>query len=478
MPFKCRSFAPAMIKLITSKRTFREIASWRRLLLTLFLATATTGVQSAEVTVLRGTKVWDGTGTPAIEGADVVIRGDRIVSVGAAESQELPADATVVDCSGKTLIPGLISAHSHVGQVDGVESGAGNYNRDNILRQLRQYEAYGVTSIAALGLNGPLFYQLREKLHAGELPGSDLFGADRGIGVADGAPPALAVKVAGDQLDRPASPAAAREAVRAAKNRGADLIKIWVDDFRGSLPVKMSPEIYAAVIDEAHQAGLRVAAHVFYLDDAKSLIEAGVDILAHGVRDQPVDQEFIDLLKSHDVWYIATIGVDESAYIYADQPQWMQEPFFLNALQPALRTQLGSPEWRAGILANRKLGSSRDSVAMNQRNLAAIHQGGGKIGFGADSGANPLRIPGFAEHRELQLICDAGISPLEALKIATSNSAVLLQLADRGTLAPGQLADIVILDADPSQNIRNAQRINAVWHRGKKTAGRISDFTP
>lgn len=428
--------------------------------------------------MLRGAKVLDGTGAPVIEGADVVIEGDRIAYVGVAKSKELPPDAKIIDCSGKTLIPGLISAHSHIGQVDGVESGAANYNRENILRQLRQYEAYGVTTIAALGLNGPLFYQLRDKLHAGELPGSDLFGADRGIGVANGAPPAAAVKVADDQIDRPETPAAARAAVQAAKSRGTDLIKIWVDDFRGSLPVKMSPEIYAAVIDEAHQAGLRVAAHVFYLDDAKSLIKAGVDILAHGVRDQPVDQELIDLLKANDVWYIATIGVDESAYIYADQPVWMRAPFFLHALQPALREQLESPEWRAGILANRKLGSSRESVAMNQRNLAAIHQGGGKVGFGADSGANPLRIPGFAEHRELQLICEAGISPQDALKIATSNSAALLKLPDRGTLAAGQLADIVVLDADPSEDVTNIQRINAVWRRGKQTSGPVSDFTP
>ena len=461
-----------------SKRELHTCATWRRLLLSLVCVIGTAEVQAAEMTVLRGAKVWDATGTPPVEGVDVVIEGDRIAAVGPTNSLEIPADAKVIDCSGKTLMPGLISAHAHVGQVDGVESGAANYNRENILRQLRQYEAYGVTTIAALGLNGPLFYQLRDKLHVGALPGSDLFGADRGIGVADGAPPASAIKVADDQIDRPESSAAAREAVRAAKARGADLIKIWVDDFRGSLPVKMSPEIYAAVIDEAHKGGLRVAAHVFYQEDAKALINARVDILAHGIRDQPVDQELIQLLKSNDVWYIATIGVDESAYIYADQPDWMREPFFLHALQPALRGQFESPEWREGILANRKLSSSRESVKMNQRNLAAIHRAGGKVGFGADSGANPLRIPGFAEHRELQLICDAGVSPQEALKIATSNSASLLKLPDRGTIAAGQLADIVVLDGDPTEDIANVQRINAVWRRGKQTSGPVTEFTP
>lgn len=447
-------------------------------LMALCLAGVAATSSAADVTILRGAKILDGVGAAAIDGAELVIEGDSIDYVGPSEGFKPPADAKIVDYKGKTLIPGLIAAHSHVGQVDGVENGAANFNRENILRQLRQYETYGVTTIASLGLNGPLFYDLRKELHAGMLPGADLFGADRGIGVAGGAPPESAIKVQPDQLDRPATPDAARAAVRAAKDRGADLIKIWLDDFRGTLPIKMSPEIYAAVIDEAHKLDLRVAAHVYYLADAKALIKADVDVLAHGVRDQTIDGELIDMLKSDGVWYVATIGVDESAYIYADQPAWMKEPFFLHALQPALRTQLENPDWRAGVLANRKLAASRDAVAMNQRNVAALHEAGVKIGFGADSGANPLRIPGFAEHRELQLHCAAGLSPLVALRLATSNSAALLNLDDRGSLAAGKLADVVVLGADPSQDVANFQRIEAVWHRGQEVAGSIAAFNP
>jgi imidazolonepropionase-like amidohydrolase len=313
-----------------------------------------------------------------------------------------------------------------------------------------------------------LFYELREQLHQGKLPGADMLGADRGLGVAGGAPPAAAINVADDQLDRPETPAAARAAVQAAKARGADLVKFWLDDFRGSVPVKMTPEIYAAIIDEAHLQDLRVAAHVYYLNDAKALAKAGVDILAHGIRDQPVDDELIGLLKANSVWYIATIGVDESAYIYADRPDWIDQPFFIRALQPAVQAQFASAAWRDGVLANPKLAASREAVQMNQRNLAALHQGGVQIAFGADSGANPLRIPGFAEHRELVLMGDAGLTPLDALTAATGDSAKALGLNDRGVIAAGKLADLIVLDADPIADIESTQRIHAVWHRGEK----------
>ena len=255
-------------------------------------------------------------------------------------------------------------------------------------------------------------------------------------------------------------------------------MKIWVDDFRGSLPVKMSPEIYAAVIDEAHAQGLRVASHVYYLEDAKRLAKLKVDVLAHAVRDQPVDAELIKLLKDNDVIYIPTIGVDESAYVYADRPEWMGTDFFQHSLQPALREQFDSASWREGVLANRKLADSRQAVVMNQQNASALQRAGVRLGFGADSGANPVRIPGFAEHRELQLLCEAGLTPLEALQTATVNAAAALGLDDRGAIAAGKLADFVILDADPTGDVRNFQSIVSVWHRGKKVSGVVQEFQP
>ena len=241
----------------------------------------------AQTTALRGARVIDGTGGAAIDNATIVIRDGRIVAIGPSAGTPVPGDAEVVDYAGKTIIPGLISAHSHVGISVGLKAAAENYNRDAILRQLKQLEAYGVTTVMALGLNGPLFYELRPELHAGKLPGADLFGADQGIGIVGGQPSAAVVPVAENQISRPDTVEMARESIRQMAARKTDMVKIWLDSGGGLMP-KLKPEVYSAVIEEAHKNGLRVAAHIYDLDDAKAIVKAGVDVVAHGVRDKPV----------------------------------------------------------------------------------------------------------------------------------------------------------------------------------------------
>src|SRR6516225_11575471 len=142
----------------------------------------------------------------------------------------------------------------------------------------------------------PMFYELRPELHAGRLPGADLFGADQGIGVVGGQPSAAVVPVGENQVSRPDTVEMARESIRQMAARKTDMVKIWLDSAGGLMP-KLKPEVYSAVIDEAHKNGLRVAAHIYDLDDAKAVVRAGVDVIAHGVRDKPVDSEFIDMMK-------------------------------------------------------------------------------------------------------------------------------------------------------------------------------------
>src|SRR5262245_60607432 len=293
----------------------------------------------AQTTALRGARVIDGRGGAPIDNATILIRGGRIVAIGSASGTPIPNGAEVVNYTGKTIIPGLISDHSHVGIFVGLKAAPENYNRDSILRQLKQLEAYGVTTVMALGLNGPLFYELRPELHAGRLPGADLFGADQGIGVVGGQPSAAVVPVGENQVSRPDTVEMARESIRQMATRKTDMVKIWLDSAGGLMP-KLKPEVYSAVIDEAHKNGLRVAAHIYDLDDAKAVVRAGVDIIAHGVRDKPVDSEFIDLMKAQSVWYIPTIVLDYTNFVFADQPSWTREPFFQRALHPAVRAQL------------------------------------------------------------------------------------------------------------------------------------------
>lgn len=425
--------------------------------------------------VLRGGRVIDGTGGPPIENAVLVLDGQVIRAVGTASEVPVPSGARVIELNGATVVPGLISDHSHVGLIDGTDTAPGHYTRENILRQLAQFEAYGVTTVTSLGMNGPLFYELQPELHRGALPGADLFGADRGIGVPSGAPP---MDVGAEQLYRVATPEQAREAVRETAKRHPTFVKIWVDDLHGTT-TKMSSAVYAAVIDEAHRAGLRVAAHIYYLDDARQLVADGVDVLAHGIRDRAVDDDLVAAMKAKKTWYIPTIGLDESFYIYAEQRPFMSAPFFRHALQPAVAAQLDDPSWRRKVLEDlTNVTVDQQAVATNQRNLKTLHDAGVQIGFGTDSGATPLRIPGFAEHRELKLMTGAGLTPLEAIRSATHDAAALLGLTDRGSLARGKLADFVVVEGNPATNIADLDRITAVWHRGRRVRDRVESFTP
>jgi imidazolonepropionase-like amidohydrolase len=455
-------------------RSFRNLLAG--MLLTVSVVSQAQTPASDQATVLRGARVIDGVSGNLIDNATIVIRDGRILAIGPAASVTPPPNSNVIDYSGKTIIPGLISDHSHVGIFAGAKSAPENYNRNFILQQLRQYEAYGVTAVTALGLNGPLFYELRQDMHAGRLPGADLFGADQGIGAVGGQPSAAAVQVGDNQISRPNGEERARAAIRDMAARKTDLVKIWLDSAGGLMP-KIKPEVYSAVIDEAHKNGLRVAAHIYDLDDAKAIVRAGVDIIAHGVRDKAVDAELIEMVKARSVWYIATIGLDESIYSFPEQAAWTQEPFVQRVLHPSVHTLLDDPAYRERVLAAPATAKARAAVANNKENLKTLHDAGVRIGFGSDSGVG-MRYAGVAEHRELALSVEAGLTPLQALTLATSNAAALLKLEDRGVLAPGKLANLVVLDGDPTLDIGNSKKIHAVWHRGKQAAGPVETFTP
>jgi imidazolonepropionase-like amidohydrolase len=446
-------------------------------ILALVFAVLSSSVQAAHspAVLLRDVRLIDGNGGPPVEHADILIRGSKIAAINTAAAREIPPHSRVIELTGKTVLPGLISDHSHVGLVKGTSVSGNNITQANILRQLRQYTVYGVTTVTSLGLNLEPFYEVQPRAHSGATGTADLVGADRGFGAPNGAPP-VSLGLLDIQVYRPATAEEARSEVRETAQRHPDLIKIWVDDMRHTMPFKMNPEIYEAVIDEAHANGLRVAAHVFYLEDAKRLVGDGVDILAHGVRDTEVDSDFVKSIKSRGTWYIPTLGLDESSYIYAEHPEWLRQPFLRRALQPSVAAQLRDPAWRARVLGDSKaLAAQKQAVSTNLKNVKTLFDAGVNIGFGTDSGASPLRIPGFAEHHELKLLTDAGLTPLQAIQTATKNAAALLHLNDRGVIAPGKLADLLVVEGDPSKDISAVDQIDSVWRLGRKVAdGRVA----
>ncbi|HWZ01252.1 MAG TPA: amidohydrolase family protein, partial [Edaphobacter sp.] len=284
---------------------------------------------AAPTVLLRDVRLIDGTGAPPQEHVSLLLRNGRIEKIG--ERLIVPSGVQVRELSGKTVMPGLISAHSHLGLiVEDAESSASGYTRENVTAQLKQFERYGVTTILSLGANRDLVYALRDEQRRGRLEGATIFTAGRGIGVPGGAPGLLA---AADQIYRPATADEARKDVDELAAHRADIVKIWVDKGHGAMP-EMTPEIYKAVIDEAHRKNLRVAAHEYALEDAKELVADGVDVLAHSVRDQEVDDAFIQAMKQHKVWYVPTFTVDESFFVYAGRPEFMETAFFRQAAGP------------------------------------------------------------------------------------------------------------------------------------------------
>ena len=252
--------------------------------------------------------------------------------------------------------------------------------------------------------------------------------------------------------------------------RHPDIIKIWVDDFFGATEPKMPPEIYGAVIDEAHKHGLRVAAHIFHLEDAKSLLRDGLDVIAHSVRDKPVDQEFIDLMKKNRAGYIATLTLDEAQFVYAEHPAWMDTAAFRSAVEPNVRETWLTAEYVSKIKRSPLTRLNKAALAQGMNNVKLLYDAGVLVGFGTDSGATPTRLPGWAEHRELQLLVEAGLSPMEAIQCATRNAAdVLGDLKNRGTLEPGKRADFLILDADPPPISKyHAARGGLSWRQARR----------
>jgi imidazolonepropionase-like amidohydrolase len=424
------------------------------------------GAFAQQATVLTNVTIVDGTGSPAQHDRTVVVKADRIESIGAGHEHP-PSSAKVIDLHGQTIMPLIINTHGHLGLTKGTSGSQANETDDNIRHQLLRYQEYGVGAVLSMGTDGKRFAEIREESRRGELPGADVYTAGIGFGAKNGVPPA---NMGFGEVFRPETPVEARSEVAQQAPRKPDFIKVWVDDFWGQYP-KMPSEIYGAIIDEAHKDGLRVAAHVYHLEDARLLVADGVDVLAHSIRDGDVDDALIADMKKHNVAYIPTLSLDDFAFAYGDSPKWVDDPFFTAALDPGVLEMIASPEYKAKVQSNKVTAQEQAALPQAMRNLKKIYEAGILVSLGTDSGATPIRIQGFAEHMELALMVQAGLTPLQAITVATSNAAKLLGIEDQyGTLAVGKKANFIVLEKDPSQDIHNTQTIRAVWKNGNKVS--------
>jgi imidazolonepropionase-like amidohydrolase len=244
-----------------------------------------------------------------------------------------------------------------------------------------------------------------------------------------------------------------------------DLVKVWVDDHLGK-EKKIPLDLVKHIIGDAHQAHLKAAAHIFYLEDARTLVNSGLDALAHSVRDKPVDAAFVAAMKEHGVYQIPTLSREASMFVYGSYSKMLDEPLFGQAVSPAMLKTLKTPEYQKKQASDPDFHEYPQFLKTAQANLKKLHDAGVKIAFGTDTGV-PLRIPGYFEHWEMQLMSEAGIPARDIIVAASKNASEMLGVQkDLGTLEKGKWADLVILTKDPLADIRNSRSIDKVMIAG------------
>jgi len=385
------------------------------------MSVPTTGQAQGNVTAFEGARIIVGDGSPAIEKGTIVVTGQNITAVGA--NVQVPAGAQRVNLAGKTVMPMIIDTHIH----------APDDVAENV-RDMKRRAYWGVSAAMSMGTETK---DTSLKQRSQDVPGqAKILSAGRGItGIEKGREQA-AYWVG--------TVAEARKVVQENAAKRPDIIKIWVDDRDGTVP-KLTPELYGAIIDEAHKANVRVTAHIFNLDDGKGLLKANVDAFAHSVRDKDVDQEFLTMMKQRPN---VTVNPNLPGRGVMTDISWLQG-------------KLPADEFANVQKGNVDNAKQAQAFGIQSRNLKKLSDQGTRIVLGTD-GNQP-----YAPHQEMESMAVSGMTPMQVIVASTSRAAEFMRLNNQGAIQVGKSADLLVLDANPLDNITNTRRINAVYHKGQ-----------
>ncbi|MEX2260724.1 MAG: amidohydrolase family protein [Bryobacteraceae bacterium] len=414
--------------------------------------------EEANVTAIIGAVLIDGNGGAPISDSVVVVAGSRIVAAGSRTNVTIPASSEKIDGRGKFLLPGLVDMHVHLGTSAKPAFSAAEYTKERIEQNLRAYLYYGITTVRSVGTERDAGFAVRKAQREGLLDGARLFTAGRGFTAPGGHPriPGL-----GEILRQPATPEDARREVGELASQNADLIKIWVDDIGGSRP-KIKREVIEAILEEARVHKIPVVAHIQSLADTEHLVQNGAAGILHMVRDtENIDPSFLSRLRDLKIVFTPTLVRQELAWLYTDHPERLDDPDVKRTIEDSVIEEVRKVAREA-----KPSPGGREDFAIAMRNTKRFAAAGVPIAVGSDGGSS-IDFPGSMTHREIELLVEAGLSPMDVIVAATRNGGLGLgKLDEFGTVEPGKRADVLLVTANPLEDVRNLRRIERLMQNG------------
>ena len=405
-----------------------------------------------------GAVLIDGTGGPPMSDSVVVVAGSRIRAVGNRANMPIPAGVEKIDGMGKFLVPGLIDLHVHPGTRSGPKFNAAEYTRERLEHNLNAYLYFGVTTVRSMGTDRQAAFDVRKAERDGQLLTANLFTAGRGF-TAPGGHPSQEV---GDVVIQTNSPEEARKQVAALAAEQVDAIKIWVDDLGGTAP-KIKPEVTDAILDEARKFNIPVTAHIYSLADTEHLVKAGAAGFLHMIQDtENIDPAFIARLRDLRIVFTPTLVRQELDWLYAEHPEMLNDSDVARSVDSDVIAAA-----KQAAQAGHPSAKDRQDFERAVHNTGKLAAGGVLIGVGSDGGSS-LDFPGLMTHRELELLVQAGLTPMDAIVAATRTGAFALRKTEElGTIEPGREADLMLVSANPLEDIRNLRKIDRIMLHGE-----------
>jgi imidazolonepropionase-like amidohydrolase len=418
------------------------------------------GVAKAQTgpVVFEGGRLIVGDGSVPIENGAMVVRDGRITAIGHKGSIQTPSGAARVDLTGKTVMPTLVNVHVHIGYEGYTSWSAQNYTPQNVIDHLEREAFYGVGATQSVGSSPTdASIQFVQDQQAGKFPLASRFFFMPGMAPLQGGPDAILIKgtSALHAVYEISTPEQARAAVRSMAAKKLKSVKIWVDERHGTYP-KMPPEIYNAIIDEAHKHQMMVNAHATTLADQKAVVSAGIDVLVHIVANEDLDDEYIALLRAKKPYWTPVMGLGDRSDVCDN------DPFFTQTLPPKGVSEIREKECSQPAATT----AAREQFIAN--NFPKMIGAGVRLVLGTDAGITPRYSFGWAEHHEIARYVQLGLAPSQAVVAATQRPAELLGIRDLGSLAVGKSADFIVLNANPLDDIHNTREIAGVYLRGNK----------